>query len=161
MALAQLGLTPLKTLVIADIAPVSYVHDHDEYIAAMESVDLDLVSRRADADQQLSRNIADPGIRQFLLQNLVRKDGHFLWRINLPAIRRNLPGLLGWTHEAVTDTRALFVYGGNSRYVTGFGRAAIDRYYTNARVTPITGAGHWLHAEQPRRFVEVVTAFLR
>ena len=161
MTLAQLGLMPLNSVIIADIAPVPYSHDHDEFIDAMESVELASVSRRVDAEQQLSRDITDPGIRQFLLQNLVRKDGHFLWRINLPAIRRSLPALLGWNLEAVTDTRALFVYGGNSRYMTGSGRAAIGRYYTNAETTAIPGAGHWLHVEQPERFNAVVTAFLR
>ena len=161
MALAQAGLMPLRALIVADIAPVPYPHDHDGFIAAMESVDLDTVSRRGDAEQQLSRNIADPGTRQFLLQNLVRKDGRFVWRINLPAIRRNLPALLGWELEGVTDTRTLFVYGEDSRYMTGTGRAAIDRYYTNARYAPIPGAGHWLHVDQPERFSEAVTNFLR
>ena len=161
MTLAQLGLMPLESLVIADIAPVPYSHDHDEFIAAMESVDLDSVTRRVDAEQQLSRDIADPGIRQFLLQNLVRRDGGFHWRINLPAIRRSMPALLGWNLAAVTDTRALFVYGENSSYMTGSGRAAIDRCYTRAETTPIPDTGHWLHVEQPDRFIAAVTAFLR
>ena len=161
MALAQLGLMPLGSLVIADIAPVPYSHDHDEFIAAMESVDLASVTRRVDAEQQLSRDIADPGIRQFLLQNLVRRDGDFHWRINLPAIRRSMPALLGWNLAAVTDTRTLFVYGENSSYMTGSGRAAIDRCYTRAETTPIPDAGHWLHVEQPERFIAAVTAFLR
>lgn len=161
MALAQLGLMPLESLVVADIAPVPYSHDHDEFIAAMESVDLASVTRRVDAEQQLSRDIADPGIRQFLLQNLVRRDGGFHWRINLPAIRRSMPGLLGWSLAAVADTRALFVYGENSRYMTGSGRAAIDHCYTRAEMTPIPDAGHWLHVEQPERFIAAVTAFLR
>ena len=161
MALAQLDLVPLESLVIADIAPVPYPHDHDEFIAAMESVDLASVTRRVDAEQQLSRDIADPGIRQFLLQNLVRRDGRYLWRINLPAIRRSQPALLGWNLAAKTATRTLFVYGENSRYMTSSGRAAIDRCYTRAETIPIPGAGHWLHVEQPERFIAAVTAFLR
>lgn len=156
MAVAQLQLAPLAGLIIADIAPVTYRHDHEEFIAAMRSVDTGGLTRRAEADERLAESIDSPGIRQFLLQNLVREDGGYRWRINLDVIQHSMPALLDWSITSPTGIEARFIYGENSNYVRDDGREAIKRFYQHAGLTPIADAGHWLHAEQPVEFVAAV-----
>ena len=55
---------------------------------------------------------------------------------------------------------ALFVTGGRSDYVRPEHHAAILRLFPNAQFAAIPDAGHWVHAEAPERFLEVVGAFL-
>jgi pimeloyl-ACP methyl ester carboxylesterase len=160
MALAQLRLAPLAGLIVADIAPVPYRHDHDEFIQAMERLDLSRVNSRGDADRQMADSVDEPGIRQFLLQNLVRDGETYRWRINIGAIRRNLPRLLDWDLSEPSEIAALFIAGEQSDYVSREGRDAIRRMYPGAVIETMAGAGHWLHAEQPRRFSTLVGDYL-
>ncbi len=80
----------LKRMVIADIAPVSYRHDHNETLDALMAVDLEQVNSRADADQQMQAHIPEAALRAFLLQNLVRQDIRWQWRVNLDAIESHM-----------------------------------------------------------------------
>jgi esterase len=52
------------------------------------------------------------------------------------------------------------VAGERSDYVRASHHDEIHRLFPNARIETITGAGHWLHAEQPDRFVDIVLGFL-
>ena len=36
----------------------------------------------------------------------------------------------------------------------------IHRFFPQARISTLAGAGHWLHAEQPGPFLQTVTEFL-
>ena len=160
MALALQDSTPLSALVVADIAPVAYQHDHEEFIDAMESVDLTRVARRSDAEQQLATQIPEAGIRQFLLQNLVRDEAGYRWRINLTVIRRSMSNLLDWPLAGRSEIPCLFIHGGASHYMSSAGRDAARQHFANAEFLTIPNAGHWLHAEQPAAFLEGVSDFL-
>ncbi len=161
MAIAQEQLFPIQALIVADIAPIPYFHDHDHFITAMERVDLGSITRRADAEQQLSHDIDHAGVRHFLLQNLIRKTDGYQWRINLPAIKCNLPALLDWQFDTTVPVRTLFIYGTNSTYMDESGRIAAIRYFPNAEFQPIPDASHWLHIEKPNQFLHITSAFLQ
>ena len=60
----------IDSLIIADIAPVRYEHDFDDFIAAMINLDLPSFTRRSDADTALASAVPSPPIRAFLLHNL-------------------------------------------------------------------------------------------
>ena len=160
MALAQLDLAPLSGLIVADIAPLSYPHDHDEFIAAMSSLDVDSLRSRGDADRLLSVRVAEVATRQFLLQNLVRQGDTFRWRVNLRSLQQNMTNLLGWNIDRPSDLEALFIAGGESPYIQGEGREAIRNQFPRATVETLAGAGHWLHAEQPQTFSQLVQDYL-
>ncbi len=160
MALALESPIQLSALIVADIAPVAYQHDHEEFIDAMEGMDLSRVSRRSEADQQLAETIPETGIRQFLLQNLVRDDDTYRWRINLEVIRRSMPNLLDWNLSGQSDIPCLFIHGGNSHYLSPAGREAARHHFPNAEFVTIPDAGHWLHAEQPAAFLKGIRNFL-
>ena len=57
-------------LIVADIAPKFYPPHHQPIIDALLTLDFTQISSRKQADEALSQNLSDFGIRQFLLKNL-------------------------------------------------------------------------------------------
>ena len=152
----------LDRIVVADIAPVNYGHNHNETLEAMLSVDLDQVASRADADEQMKLTIAEAPLRAFLLQNLVRQQDRWQWRVNLQAIDRHMSALTGFdlASSSQVSVPALFIYGSKSDYVGAAERQIIQNQFNQARLQPVDGAGHWLHAEKPDVFFEMTLEYL-
>jgi esterase len=163
MALALTRPDRVSGLVIADIAPTAYAHTHLPYVQAMLEVDLGAVRRRSDADPLLAGGVPDPGLRAFLLQNLLVEDGTARWRLNLPVIEREMPVLTGWPErwpEPRYDGPTLFLHGAASDYVRPESRERITDLFPAAEFEAIEGAGHWLHAEKPAEFADAVARWL-
>jgi esterase len=163
MMLALRDAGAVERLVVADIAPVPYRPRHLDYVRAMLALDLAAVSRRGEADSRLAAAIPDPAERAFLVQNLVFENGQPRWRLNLAAIEREMPELVGFPElhpESVYRGPALFVAGGRSDYLRTEHEPAIRRLFPAAEIVRIDGAGHWLHVEQPTAFLAAVEPFL-
>jgi len=149
-------------LIVVDIAPRSYRRLHDEILDALMSVDLALFQSRHQIDEELGRKIPDRAIRQFLLKNLARgESGSFHWKANLATISRNDEELSTEIDApAAFPNPTLFVKGKRSDYIIESDSPSILRLFPNARIESID-AGHWVHAESPDRFADVVLDFLR
>lgn len=170
MACAMLAPERVERLLVVDIAPVSYRARHPGWvanrgiIAAMEGMAAEALGSRKGADAALREaGVAEAGIRAFLLQNLLPDEAR--WRMNLAALSEAAPTLAGWPEglpAAPPTLPALFVAGGRSDYCTAEHRAAIDAAFPGAagRATRVLDAGHWVHAERPDEFVELVNGFL-
>ena len=163
MALALSQPALVRRLVVADIAPVTYAHSFLPYVQAMQDLNLATIARRDQADATLSERVPDATTRMLLLQNLVLHDRHFDWRINLPALAGAASELLGFPDfsGARYEGRALFVHGERSAYVAPAHHAMIRHLFPRAEIVAIAQAGHWLHVDQPARFLETVQAFFR
>ena len=143
-------------LVVVDIAPTLSEHDHLPWLRAMASLGLHRVTRRADAERMLAPAVPDAAMRGFLLQNLASTAGGFAWRINLEAIENNLPALLDFPVDPQPRPftgATLFVRGARSDYLPPKDEAVVRTLFPRARIVTIAGAGHWVHAEQPARFL--------
>lgn len=151
----------VNRLIVADIAPVAYHHSHLPHIAAMRGLDIAALTSRSDADRVLAPQVADPGIRAFLLQSLDLKSDPHRWRLNLDVLERDMARITGWPDGlAMPFTgRTLFLSGASSDYVTPDHRPGIKALFPKARFAKIPDAGHWLHADQPRAFEATVRAF--
>jgi esterase len=150
-------------LVIADIAPVAYAHDHDELVDAALGLDLENLDSRADADRALVDSIGEASLRAFLLQNLVRDGEGWRWRVNWRAIQRSMHELTGFGDLPAgwrIEQAALFIRGARSDYVGSAEIEAIERHFDNAEFATVEDAGHWLHAERPQAFIDRVLEFL-
>jgi esterase len=163
-AAMQLALTQpdlIRKLVVADIAPVAYTHDNTHHIDAMRSLDLTNLTARSEADRRLAEAEHDPALRAFFLQSLDLKANPPRWRLNLDVLEAEMPAIVGWPGTAgVFEHPTLFLSGDQSRYVLPEHRPAIMAQFPKARFAKINGAGHWLHAEQPRAFEQTVRVFL-
>lgn len=163
MALALAQPERIGSLTVVDIAPVAYSQTHQGYVEALQALDLGGITRRAEADAALQASIPEAGIRAFLLQNLVARDGGFAWRFNLAALGAGMAEISGFPEapgQGAYDGRTFFLGGGLSDYITAEHQGAIARLFPRAAVETVAGAGHWVHAEAPERFLEALQAFL-
>jgi pimeloyl-ACP methyl ester carboxylesterase len=163
MLMALLHPGEVDRLVIVDIAPAANPPNLLAYIRTMRAVDLGGVKRRAEVDAALAGAVPDPAERAFLLQNLVIDENAARWRLNLEAIERGFPQIVGFPDlPAGTAYRgpALFIAGARSNYIQPEHEPGIRRLFLAARIARIDGAGHWVHAEQPQAFLQTVGPFL-
>ncbi len=152
----------VRKLVIVDIAPVSYQHNFSDVLNAFQSVPLELIQSRQDADNYLAKTIEEKSLRQFLLQNLKFKDGKYQWRLNLNAITNSISNITGFpgTKEIEPFTeRVLFVGGAQSDYLSQANQKLTRILFPKASFSKIKSAGHWLHAEQPEIFKALIKPY--
>jgi pimeloyl-ACP methyl ester carboxylesterase len=152
----------IDKLVVVDIAPRRYFSEHTPLMDAMLALDLKSLDSRAAVDEALADKVRDKSVRQFLLMNLQSDDDGLYWRINLRALKANYQQLMAPVCEDKTvSASSLFVYGAQSDYVTEEDRSLIKRHFPQAQFQAIEKAGHWVHAERPQQFKQVVEDFLR
>lgn len=161
----QLALTypeRIQGLLVADMAPVPYSGTgHDRLIDSLQSLDLKQVDSRESASRLLAEAIPETGVRQFLLTNLEHRDDHWRWRIPLDILNNSLDTILGWPDPSGRyEGPALFVHGGKSDYVTERGTTAIHDAFPTAVIQTMPACGHWLHAEDPEGFTDIVRRFM-
>lgn len=148
-------------LVVADIAPKYYKVHHDVIVKGLKAIPIDSITTRGEADQVLADYVKEEDVRQFLLKNLTRKpEGGFSWKINLPVIDKSLEDIgQDLQFEGVYDGPALFIRGANSNYVKDEDRDRIKQLFPKSTLITMD-TGHWIQAEKPKEFVEVVRNFL-
>lgn len=160
-------------LIVADIAPKNYnsenkpfktVLQHELILGLMEGLNLVAVSSRKEIDHFLAQKLNDSTLRQFLIKNIHRnKEGYFEWKINVPVLKYALGAISSNINSDWFDSRrpilnypVTFIRGLNSDYITDQDIPMIKEIYPEAGIIDIPNAGHWLHAEQPEKFVEAV-----
>lgn len=159
MTLALTHPQRVNRLIVADIAPVTYEHSQIRYVDALKAADLSGITKRSDAAERLEGLIDDPALIPFFLQSLDVAERR--WRLNLETLGAAMPQIMGFPRfEDPYEGPTLFLTGGQSDYVKSEHRAEINRLFPAARFVKLPGAGHWLHAEQPRDFEATVRAWL-
>lgn len=153
-----------RGLMVVDIAPVSYRPENLALIEAMQSLPLAELQSRADAEARLEKaGVADAIIRQFLLQNLVRRDQGYAWRLNLEALHRHLGDLASfpddWPHETYGGP-ACFLAGARSDYILPRHNGEIVRRFPEAVIETVDDADHWVHADRPDAVIAAVRSFM-
>lgn len=150
----------LVKLVVVDIGVKKYPMHHDHILKAIHAVQLENVSSRRDADEQLATYVDSFGIRQFLLKNLYWKDKTTLaWRMNVEVLEREMEEILAAVPENEVLIPTLFIRGELSNYILDEDFSEIEKYFPDSEIVTILGAGHWVHAEAPEEFQEVLLGF--
>ncbi len=152
----------LDKLIVVDIAPKLYPVHHRDLVQAMLELDVKSLSNRKQADWELGKSIASLAVRQFLLKNLAKdEDGSFFWRLNLAVISNELHQI-GQNIDATASisNQTLFIRGSRSDYIeVPEDLKLIHALFPNYQIQELD-AGHWLHAEKPVEFSEIVQSFL-
>ena len=161
MVLALQGAPGLRHLLVADIAPVAYRHSQGPVVSALQAVDLDRVSRRSEADEQLSEGLDDPMLRAFLTQSLAIEEGRARWKLNLDALAEQMPAIMDFPEtDGWYDGRVTVIRGGESDYVSAEHEPMLKALFPQAEIVTMDGKGHWLHAEDPRGFEQMLRKLL-
>lgn len=165
-------LEPERTerLIIVDIAPSDYRDPknrfHANIIEVLQNIDLTLHSSRETIRDVLTAELDDPATAMFLTKSLQRDSTSqsFEWKFNLPVLQKFMEhihiGLEELEIYAPCSAPTLFIKGEDSAYYLSEHDADRLNFFENSEVVSIEEAGHWVHSEQPERFLEVILPFL-
>ena len=159
MALALRHPARVGRLIVVDIAPLSYADTLTPFAEAMRSADVLAAASRTEVQRRLQQAVPDRGVVAFLMQNLVSRNDHFDWRLNLPGISSAMPQLCSFPSELLGSrfTGPVTVIAGvDSDYVAQRDGASFRPMFSDVGIELIEGAGHWVHADQPAAFLASV-----
>lgn len=153
----------ISKMIVADISHKSYPMHHDQIIEGLNAIDLNVIKSRNEAEKKLEEYIPQFGVRQFLLKNLywIEPGVQLGWRINLPVLEREIPNILIEIPFDKIDVETLFIRGALSNYILESDFDAIEKKFPNSEIYTVQNAGHWVHAEAPEEFYNVVMNFFK
>lgn len=153
----------VERLIVADIGPKFYPQHHQIILEGLNAVDFSVKPSRAEVEATLGYYITDFGTRQFLLKNLYWKEpGQLAFRFNLAVFNDKIEEIgVALPSELVFKKPTLFIRGGSSNYILDTDFENIKEHFPNANFETIPNAGHWLHAENPALFYQIVISFLK
>lgn len=156
----------LRSLIVADIAPVAYAPRHQRILQGLNAVDLATLKSRKEALSQLMQYEPDARVCQFLLKSLYRnQQGQFALRYNLKAIEDNYHAISA--APSINNTGSpyagptLVIKGADSAYILPEHQSIFAEMLPQTQLKIMANCGHWLHAEKPDLFCSLVTRFLR
>ncbi|CAH9017990.1 alpha/beta fold hydrolase [Candidatus Nitrosacidococcus sp. I8] len=152
----------VSSLIVVDIAPRAYNSSHNFIFDALASLDLSHYSSRSEIDKVLSLKIMDVKVRQFLLMNLEKTKESYFWRINLFNLRNNYQEICApiiGNHPY--KGKSLFIKGEDSSYIASGDEQEIYCWFPYGAIYSIPNAGHWVHVDSPKLFLETILAFLK
>ena len=166
----------VKKLVVIDISPRAYkasdkasqTVNHKHIIETMKNLNLNKIQTRTDAQKLLLKDIPNKPVVQFLLKNLTRdKRKNFVWKLNLEVLVRDLPKIMQGLSEADVSNKemldempVLFIKGEKSGYISSEDHSLINNIFAKSNIVSISGAGHWVHAEQPEEVMKHILDFI-
>ncbi len=163
MSFAQYYPQKVAKLVVVDIAPKKYESPYFKgLIEILMDLDLPSLKSRQQADELTRDAIPDQAVRQFLLKNMKRGEHNdFTWKPNLPVLYQQAEVIAGdVVNYSTFDQPTLFLRGEKSNYIQDEDIADIQEKFSNVVIETVPGAGHWVHAEAPAAFMQVVQDFL-
>ncbi len=144
-------------LILVDISPRSYESGHDVIFEALMQIDLSKIKKREEAEVMLSEKIHDAAVRRFLLKNLDRVESGFVWKMNLDGFYRNYENInVPIQSDSEIDIPTILIRGAKSNYVQESDLKTFREIFPSTKLVTIPNAGHWVHADAPDKFYEVV-----
>jgi len=160
MRYAQSHPENIDKMIIVDMGIKGYPVTHDVILEGLASIDVENITSRREASEQLAKYVPQPTVRQFLLKNLHRdKETGFSWKINIPVLTEKLPEIIKELPNEESMVDVLFIAGGKSDYIVDEDHDDIRKLFSLARFYTIEEAGHWIHAEAPDKFMNKVLEY--
>lgn len=154
----------VERLLVVDIGLKESRPHHVTEFAALNAVQLNTLQTRQEADQaMLQAGLTDLSTRQFFAKNLYRPDEtSFAWRFNLTGIQAQYEHILAAVGGPMDsyDGPTCYIRGAKSKYIKDEDVEAIELHFPDFRLVTIPDAGHWVHAEQPKLFLQAVADFM-
>uniref|UniRef100_A0A2P2IAU0 sn-1-specific diacylglycerol lipase ABHD11 n=1 Tax=Hirondellea gigas TaxID=1518452 RepID=A0A2P2IAU0_9CRUS len=162
----------VSQLLVVDISPYGTsesISTLPRFVEMMRRINLpptlSIVEARKLVDTTLQPVVPSLATRQFLLTNLYKESsGEFGWRANLEAITRTFnPHICVFPVAEcgpLYDGPTTFIGGALSDYIRRSEHDAIKSLFPKANFHYIDGAGHWLHADKPKEFIDLVAPII-
>ena len=152
----------LNKLIVIDISPKKYVFRHDKILNGLASFNFEMIKSRKEADIHLSLYVPEIEVRQFLLKNLYWiSPGKLDLRLNISVLKNSEKEVSREIKPMnIYKKPVLFLKGENSDYILNEDLILIDKYFPESNVEIIKNAGHWLHSENQKDFINTLSAFI-
>lgn len=154
----------VKKLIIVDIAAKPYPPYHDNEFRAMKRIPTAELTSRKEAEELLETMVPNWAMRQFLLTNLVRDEasGTFKWQVNLEPLHSSLPHIRqnSLLESDRYDQPVLLVRGANSDFIDDDDAEDMYHWFSHLREEIVPSAGHNVHVENRKGFLEVLGGWL-
>lgn len=154
--------TTINKLMIVDIAPKAYPPHHKKILQALVAVKINEMGNRKEVEEQLHQYLDEVGVIQFLLKNVyVKEDRRLDWRFNLKTLTERYADFITVGVEpGMYQGETLFIAGEQSNYILPADYPMIKEMFPQAEIKTVPKAGHWVQAENPKAFNEIVAQFL-
>jgi len=163
MQMALIDPARFCSLIIVDIAPVSYPNSHQNVFDAMQELsETKCISRRG-ASKILEKHLDEVELIQFLSMSLrSNEEGIYSWILNYEGLRRDYPLLCLAPDSKGTQYHgpSLFVRGQRSSFISKNNELSVRKLFPKSEISTVAGAGHWVHFDEPDRFNAIVLKFL-
>ncbi|MDR0364815.1 MAG: alpha/beta fold hydrolase [Bacteroidales bacterium] len=151
----------VERLIVVDVGIKAFdISDEVKNIITIaQNIDLNAFSSR----NELSKYISCPlRVKDMILKNIKQDRNRTLsWKPNIQAIVQNLPNVpIEITSENTFQGKTLFLKGEYSDYTADEDIPAIQETFPNSRVVIIPNAGHWLHVDNQKGFLQCIMDFL-
>ncbi|MCW0484357.1 alpha/beta fold hydrolase [Gaoshiqia sediminis] len=169
----------VEKLIVVDIAPKDYLqyqetsqyYQHQLILETLRELNnhCEKYQSREGIADFLKLKLGNRELVQFLLKSIYRnkETKHFKCRVNVDVLYDSLDEIVGgvnyrWLEDRIPILQypVLFVRGEKSNYLTAEDETMIRKIYPEAKIETIPDAGHWLHAEQPKLFMEAISRFI-
>jgi pimeloyl-ACP methyl ester carboxylesterase len=152
----------VSKLIVADISPKEYTPQHEPIFQALKSTNPAIANSRKEVLSVLESKLGeDKVLIPFLMKNLRReKSGRYSWRMNIEVLSNTLSGITKRIDLSVNTIPTLLIYGALSGYVSSEDISELEELYLQMENVCLENSGHWLHAEEPKLFLESTSEFL-
>jgi len=162
----------VEKMIIVDISPRYYIHDdefakrtinHKRLLEVLQKVNLKDFKNRKEIINYFSEYFNDIFILQLIQKNITKnRVGEFKWKINVEALYSNLHEIVKEVKltENVRNIKTMFVFGEASPYFIESDKHIIANYFNDAKIKIVKNAGHLLHIENEKEFIDYISLFL-
>ena len=123
---------------------------------AMSGADVMAAASRTEVQWHSLQAVPDGGVFPFLMQNLVPRNDHFEWRLNLMGSSASIHELIAFPDELMDlhfGQPVTVIAGEHSGYVAQRDGSSFRPMFSQVGVEIVPDAGHWVNADQPAVFV--------
>jgi len=151
-------------MVVVDVAPdlSKSAGEVFTYMNGMKAIDMSQMTSRQDVENEVKKFAKSSFIVGFLMTNL-DVEPHLKWRINLDAMINNykyIHDFPDFDESAVFDGPTQFIGGAKSNYLTEADHPIIKKRFPSSNIIKVPDAGHWVHSEKPKEFLEIAAKFI-
>ncbi len=153
----------VNKLIIVDVANKTYSPNRfDNVFKAINNIDIHTISSRNQASEIVNNLIPSQGERNFILKNLKRTDKGFIWAPNIELLEKSVVEISSRIKlkKKITN-QTLFLFGKKSNYYNEYDIHNISNEFENFDIKIVRDSGHWVHAENPKEFINYTNEFLK
>ncbi|MCO5233216.1 MAG: alpha/beta fold hydrolase [Chitinophagales bacterium] len=148
-------------LIVIDIGPKAYAGDHLTIMKAMLSIHTTEYTERSQIEKEFYAQIPSKRIVQLMMKNIGRNSEGFYWKPNVKVLYekyRQMMDDVPIKGEFVGKTS--FIKGADSDYIEVEDLDRFRVFFPEAQLYVVPNAGHWVHADQPEYFYQLVCKIL-